>query len=221
MNNLEQLLQKPISELSSAELEQVMTHKREQERQKEAKERADYEDEKEVFINDLAGAFREQAEKLKAIKSMAIGKGMELNRRVYEINGKELKEGQKTFTIKNKNDDVKVVIDTQERFEFTEEAQVHISAIKDIFKEKFEQRNKGFYSLLDSILMRNNNGDYDAKLLTKARLQVRKIGDEALITEFDKLQDCMRVVGSSTYLRVYERDENKKWRDISLNFSSI
>ncbi|SDE73436.1 DUF3164 family protein [Riemerella columbipharyngis] len=219
--SLVELLNKPIAELSSAELEQVMAHKRAEERKALDTAREAYQQDKEAYIGQLLDAFKEQAETLKKIKGIAINEGLALNNRIYEINGKTPKEDQKTFTIKNEDDTARVVIDRQERFEFTEEAQVHITAIKDLFKEKFEQRNKGFYALLDSILMRNSKGDYDAKLLTKARLQVRKIGDEALISEFDKLQDCMRVVGTSTYIRVYERDENKKWRDISLNFSSI
>ena len=69
--------------------------------------------------------------------------------------------------------------------------------------------------------MKNTKGDYDPKLLAKARAEVRKLDDTALIEEFDKLSDCLTVVGSAIYVRVYERDEQKKWKDISLNFSSI
>lgn len=217
---IEELLQKPIGELSPEQLNEVMAHRQAEEKKKTEKAKEAYETDKQEFINDIVAAFKEQAEKLKGIKERGIGKGKELFERIYQINGKEAKE-QKSFQIKDKEDKYKVVLDTQERFEFTEEAQVHINAIKDLFKAKFEDRNKGFYNILDNILMRNTKGDYDPKLLTKARIEVKKLGDEALITEFDKLQDCMRVVGTSTYIRVYERGEDKKWRDISLNFSSI
>ena len=218
--SIEDLLAKPSSELTNAELKAVMDHREKHDKKKEEAARKEYQKDKEDFITYLAGAFQEQKEVLTGIKETAIKTTQELLKRIYEINGKELKT-QKTFAIKDEKDTMKVVLDTQERFEFTEEAQVHINAIKELFKAKFEDRNKGFYNLLDSILMRNSKGDYDAKLLTKAKSEVKKLEDEALILEFDKLQDCLRVVGSATYLRVYAKNATNKWEDISLNFSSL
>lgn len=220
MNNIEELLKKPATELTDEELKAVMDHRTKEKKRQFEKAREDYENDKNEFVNSLCAAFIEQAEILKGIKTRAIGKAQELQKKLYEINGKEAKE-HKSFQIKTKDDRRRVVLETQERFEFTEEAQIHINSIKELFKAKFESRNKGFYNLLDSILMKNTKGDYDPKLLAKARAEVRKLDDTALIEEFDKLSDCLTVVGSAIYVRVYERDEQKKWKDISLNFSSI
>ena len=220
MNNIEELMKKPATELTDQELQAVMDHKTKEKKRQWEKAREDYEADKNEFVNSLCAAFLEQSEILKGIKERAIGKAQELQKKLYEINGKEFKE-QKSFQIKDKEDRRRVVLETQERFEFTEEAQIHINSIKELFKAKFESRNKGFYNLLDSILMKNTKGDYDPKLLAKARAEVRKLDDTALIEEFDKLSDCLTVVGSAIYVRVYERDEQKKWKDISLNFSSI
>lgn len=218
--NIEELLKKPATDLSDKELQAVMDFKTKEKKRVFEKAREDYETQKDEFVTSIKDAFVEQAAVLKGIKSRAIGKAQELQKMLYDINGKEVKE-QKSFQIKNKADDCKVVLETQERFEFTEEAQIHINSIKELFKEKFASRNKGFYNLLDSILMKNTKGDYDPKLLAKARVEVRKLDDTALIEEFDKLSDCLRVVGSAIYCRVYEKDEDNKWKDISLNFSSL
>ena len=218
--SIEDLLAKPSAELTNAELKLVMDHRQKSELQKEENDRKEYEVDKQNFIKDLAGAFQEQKEVLTGIKNTAIGKMEDLHKRIYQLNGKEAKDQQK-FSIKDEKDTFKVELQFQDRFEFTEEAQVHINAIKDIFKEKFENRNKGFYSLFESILLKNTQGDYDAKLLTKARTEVKKLGNEELITEFDKLQDCLRVTGTATYLRVYEKNKNNKWEAISINFSSL
>lgn len=218
--SIEDLLAKPSAELTNAELKLVMDHRQKSELQKEENDRKEYEVDKQNFIKDLAGAFQEQKEVLTGIKNTAIGKMEDLHKRIYQLNGKEAKDQQK-FSIKDEKDTFKVELQFQDRFEFTEEAQVHINAIKDIFKEKFENRNKGFYSLFESILLKNTQGDYDAKLLTKARTEVKKLGNEELITEFNNLQDCLRVTGTATYLRVYEKNKNNKWEAISINFSSL
>ena len=150
-------------------------------------------------------------------KSLAIS-NENFNNLKYELEGKPTKEA-KSFELKN--DKIKIIVESQDRFDFNDEAIVHINAIKDIFREKFENRNKGFYNLLESILIKNAKGEYDVKILTKARKQVRELGDDKLIEEFDKLNDCLIVVGSTKYVRVYTLDEKNKWKDISLNFSSL
>ena len=162
--------------------------------------------------------FKDAQDILEILKKETIVHSENFNSLKYELEGKPVKDA-KSFELKN--DRIKIIVETQERFDFNDEAIVHIGAIKDIFREKFEARNKGFYNLLDGILIKNSKGEYDAKLLTKARKQVRELGDEKLMEAFDKLNDCLIVVGSAKYCRVYTKDDKNRWRDVSLNFSSL
>jgi hypothetical protein len=209
---------KPITEMSASEIEQILKLKKAEETQQAAKRKKAYETDKENFLNEVLNRFTEVNGILTTLKNESIVHSENFNKLKYELEGKEMKEA-KSFELKNEK--IKIVVETQERFDFNDEAIVHINAIKDIFREKFENRNKGFYNLLDGILMKNTKGEYDAKLLTKARKQVRELGDENLMNEFDKLNDCMMVVGSSKYVRVYTKDDKNRWKDISLNFSSL
>lgn len=209
---------KPISEMSSKELMQLAKQKEAVEQEKEIKRKKAFEVDKENFLNETVTHFNELKDILSNLKNDAIQHAENFNALKYEVEGKTVKEA-KSFELKN--DKVKIVVETQERFDFNDNAVVHINAIKDIFKEKFENRNKGFYNFLNSILMKNGKGDYDAKLLNKARRDAKELGDEALIAEFDKLNDCLIVVGSAKYIRVYTKDEKHRWKDVSLNFSSL
>ena len=155
---------------------------------------------------------------LLSLKNDTISHSENFNTLKYELEDKAVKEA-KSFELKN--DNVKIVVENQDKFDFNDTAIVHINAIKDIFREKFEARNKGFYNLLDSILMKNSKGEYDAKLLNKARRQAKELGDEALMNEFDKLNDCLVVVGTAKYVRVYTKDDKNRWKDVSLSFSSL
>lgn len=196
--------------------------------EKEKAEKANYEaakkmlsKDKEDFCEAIARKFKQQQVELRELKQHAIREANCLDMRMYEIEGKERKE-RKEMSVTNAANTVKVVVSSQDRFVFTDEAIVHINAIKEIFYEKFAQRNKGLYNLLDSLLIKNTKKEYDPKLLTKARGQIRALGDTTLIEEFDKLEDCQRVVGTALYCRVYVRDEkSQKWQDISLQFSGL
>jgi hypothetical protein len=184
------------------------------------KPRREYVADKDNYLQHSASKFKSLHNEMAELKEYSIREANKLYDRMYELNGRETKK-VKSFTIKNEEDTVKITVDRQERFEFTEEATVHIQHIKEIFKNKFEQRHKGMYSLIDGLLMKGSKKEYDPKLLSKARRQVRELGDAELIEVFDKLEDCQRVVGSSMYCRLHARDEKGKYQDVTLQFSSL
>lgn len=209
---------KPIHEMTSAELIELGKQRAAEENKKQELRKEAHLKDKENFLSEVLERYNDAQSILSTLKSEAIAHAENFNNLKYELEGKPTKEA-KSFELKN--DKIKIIVESQDRFDFNDEAIVHINAIKDIFREKFENRNKGFYNLLESILIKNAKGEYDVKILTKARKQVRELGDDKLIEEFDKLNDCLIVVGSTKYIRVYTLDEKNKWKDVSLNFSSL
>ena len=209
---------KPLSEYTAAELKEYLKQKEAADQEKQIKRKKAYETDKENFLNEVATKFTEVKGILLSLKNDTISHSENFNTLKYELEDKAVKEA-KSFELKN--DNVKIVVENQDKFDFNDTAIVHINAIKDIFRAKFEGRNKGFYNLLDSILMKNSKGDYDAKLLNKARRQAKELGDDALMLEFDKLNDCLVVVGTAKYVRVYTKDDKNRWKDVSLSFSSL
>lgn len=209
-----------LSTLSEKELEAEIARRKAAKKEAETKARKEYEADKKAYLAHTAGKFIQLHAELKELKEYSIVEANKLYQRMYEINDKEPKSVN-SFTLKNESDTIKVTVDRQERFEFTDEAMVHINAIRDIFKSKFAERNKGLYNILDGLLIKNSKMEYDPKLLAKARRQVRELGDDNLINEFDKLDECQKVTGSSMYCRLHVRDDKGKWKDVSLQFSSL
>lgn len=209
---------KPITEMSASEIEAFLKQKKAAENQQQQNRKKAYETDKENFLKEVLSRFTDARGILETLKNETITHSENFNALKYQLEDKAVKEA-KSFELKN--DNVKIVVENQDKFDFNDSAIVHINAIKDIFRAKFEGRNKGFYNLLDSILMKNAKGDYDAKLLNKARRQAKELGDDALMEEFDKLNDCLVVVGTAKYVRVYTKDDKNRWKDVSLNFSSI
>lgn len=209
-----------LSKLSAADLKAELERRQAAEEAKNKAEKKAYETDNEDFILSVVSKARHLHNELEEFKKLTIKQANELYIRMYQIEGKEPKE-VKTFSRINKEGNMKVTVDMQERFAFTDEAEVHLNAIQDIFKAKFQDRNKGFYKLFEKVMMRNTKGEFDPKLLAKARAEVRALGDQDLISEFDKLDECQTVIGSSLYCRFYMRDDKNKWQDVSLNFSSL
>ncbi|MGJ8674027.1 DUF3164 family protein [Rubritalea sp.] len=209
-----------LDHLTEEQLAAALDQKRKSKESKKAEARRLYRKAKETFCEDTAEKFDNLHKLLKALKEATCSSAQELYNQMYALDNKEPKP-TKSFTVKNQDDTIKIVIDRQERFEFTDEAVVHINAIRDIFKAKFSERNKGMYSILDGLLVKNSKMEYDPKLLAKARRQVRDLGDTELINEFDKLDECQHVTGSALYSRLYRRSKDGKWQDISLQFSAL
>lgn len=209
-----------LSSLTAAELKKELERREQHEKQEKEKAYKSYLSKKEFFVTNMLAQFSRLHKELSDLKEAVITESINLNNEMYIVKGKTPKD-TKSFSIENENHTLKIDVENQERFKFTEEATVHIHSIKEIFKKKFESRNKGFYSLLDGLLLKGNKGEYDPKLLAKVRIQVNKLGDEELTTEFAELEKCQRVVGSATYCRAYKKDDKGHWQNINLQFSSL
>ncbi|UGU15186.1 DUF3164 family protein [Sinomicrobium kalidii] len=209
-----------LSTLSADELQAELMRREKAKKKAKEKARQQYLEDKNYFLRTTAQQFLQYNEGLHKLKEHTIAEANMLYERMYVLEGKKPKE-TKSFPLKNEDDTIKIEVEQQERFEFTEEAIVHINTIKDIFKEKFAARSKGLYNILDGLLIKGRQREYDPKLLAKARRQVKELGDEKLIAEFDKLDDCQRVVGTVIYCRLYIKGDNGKWQNVSLQFSAL
>ena len=212
---------KTLDQMTDAELSAEMESRGKKQKSARIAARKKFETDKDDFLLHSSRKFLQLRQELRDLKVYTIAEANSLYERMYIMNEKTPRDTN-SFTLKNETDTVKLTVERQERFEFTGEAMVHINAIKEIFKEKFAKRNQGLYEILDGLLIKGSKGEYDPKLLAKARSQVRKLGDDILINEFDKLDDCQRVTGTALYCRLYVKSiTTKKWEDVSLQFSSL
>ncbi|MBB4117892.1 hypothetical protein GGR32_000164 [Mesonia hippocampi] len=211
---------KPISEMSKAEIKAYLENQEKAEKAEKQKAKKQFIEDKDNFLQHTASKFQQIQAEMRQLKDYTISKANELYERMYKMEGKEAREVQ-SFTMKDENDTMKVTVDRQSILEFDENAVVHINTIKDMFKAKFEGRNKGMYGYINDILIKNSKGDYDPRLITKVKTRAVKLGHTEILKEVEKLEQCRRVSGTALYCRCYIRDKNKKWQDVSLQFSSL
>lgn len=221
MTTIEELLKKPITELSSTELKQVMAHKKKEEFEAEQARKQAVENECDLLVNAIVEEYSQKSEDLRIWKDLQAEAIINHHKKMYESLGTEPKE-TKSITHKTKDGKRKVVLEYADKFGFNNEAVVHIDKIKEIIKREFADTNPKLFGFVESILVKNSAGDYDPKLLTKARKEAEKLDNpQEILEEFDKLEKCKVIEGTSRYVRAYEKDKNNKWQGITLNFSAL
>lgn len=221
MTTIEELLKKPITELSSIEMEQVMAHKKKEEFEAEQVRKEAIENECDLLVNAIVDEYTQKSEDLRIWKDLQVEAILTHHKKMYESLGTEPKETKQISYI-TKNGQRKVVLEYADKFGFNNEAVVHIDKIKEIIKREFANTNPKLFGFVESILVKNSAGDYDPKLLTKARKEAEKLDNpQEILEEFDKLEKCKIVVGTSRYVRAYQKDKNNKWEGITLNFSAL
>ena len=221
MTTIEELLKKPIAELTDAEVKQVMAHKKKQEFEAEQARKQAVENECDLLVNAIVDEYTQKSEDLRIWKDLQVEAILTHHKKMYESLGTEPKETKQISYI-TKNGQRKVVLEYADKFGFNNEAVVHIDKIKEIIKREFANTNPKLFGFVESILVKNSAGDYDPKLLTKARKEAEKLDNpQEILEEFDKLEKCKIVVGTSRYVRAYQKDNNNKWEGRTLNFSAL
>lgn len=212
---------KDISQLSAAELEQLLAEKKKEERAKQLKSENDYKKERDEFVQTTVALFVDMSIKLKELKTDVLDRANLLHKRMYEVFEKEEKP-LKQFSLITECGNYKLVVECSERATLDETGEVAIETIKEVFKRKFENRNKSMYNIIETILMKNNKGDYDERLIHKLRKHEPDINDPDFTKALEQLSKAYRTQQSATYCRAYKLNlSNNKWEDIPMQFSSL
>lgn len=208
------------AELTEEQLEAALIQRRKDKEKLKEQKRKDFVLKKEAYVELVVEAFLNFQKSLKQMKQEAIRDGNQIWLEMFDLKDSEPKD-QKQFSLTNKDKTLKVTVERAERMGFSEEAIVGIEGVKEYFKEKFANRNKQVYAMLDTLLAKNGAGDYDPKLLSKLRSQVNEINDPVLTQNFKIIEENQVVMGTALYLRAYKKDDMGKLQDITLQFSSL
>ena len=210
-----------INQMSAADLKAAL--KKKQADEKAAKENAkkSYDQLRDSYIDTVFGKMDELSTQLKSFKDESVKLGLELHSKMYQTLGREPKEGIDSYTLTSADGQRKVSIERQWRCEYDETSTVAIDTIRTVLREKFEARNKGMYGIIDGILLKNNKGDYDERLVAKLRKHEEAVDDKRFSEALDILAKAYRPTTSQTYIRAYRRNAAGKWEDVVMNWSAM
>ena len=211
---------KSAIEMTASELEQLLAEKKKSERLEKAKKERKYIQYRDTFVKTAIAEMADISAQMRELKARLIKVGNETHDLMYEIFDKEAKD-MKSFTLVTEDQDFKLEIQRAEIQQLNETAEVAINEIKDLLREKFANRNKTMYGMFETVLMKNNKGDYDPRLVAKLRKFEADVNDDRFSKALDTLSDAYYVAETSMYVRGYARTKEGKYEVIPMQFSAI
>lgn len=210
-----------LDKVSTAELAAALKKKRKAERSQREEKVATYKRLRDTYLNTVFGKMEELSPTLIEFKSESVKLGLEMHALMYEVYDREKRELD-NYTIADDDGLRKVVVERHHVCQYDETAEVAVGIIQQVMKDRFSGRNKGMYNILNDLLIKNDAGDYDEKMVAKLRKHQEEVNDPRFIEALDLLAAAYKPVGSRMYIRAYSRPTKAgKWREKVMNWSAM
>ncbi len=113
----------------------------------------------------------------------------------------------------------KVLRAVSERLDFDERLQAAKELVDDCLREWSKDAGPELRTLVESAFQVDKKGRINAKRILS--LRTLKIDHPTWKKAMDAIGDAVTVVGSCTYYRIYERDDDGNYNQVNLDFSGV
>ncbi len=218
--NIDELLKRPIDELTADEMETVLNHKRRLQTEKQEKERREYEEERDADMGELIALAKEIQNKAALLKQLTHTK-MEKHQeklnnygmiRSNSKGGFSLMHSDKTVRIKRRRDTQPI---------WDERSTKALELIHAFLYDTVKKRDKDLFEMLIGFLVKNKKGDLDYASVMNLLSHETRFADS-------RWKEGLRLLKQSysNFLKGYQYDFEKqntegKFERIELNFSAL
>jgi hypothetical protein len=218
---IEDLLQKPIDQLSNEELEQVINHRKKAEKAKVEKERKDYETSRDVDafkLSDLANLINQELIKLKTECHEILQKHQEKLNEYGSIRSNS--KGGFSMVSTDKKIKIRRRRDTMPSWD--ERSTKALELIHAFLNDFVKKRDQKMFEILMGFLVKNKKGDLEYSSVMNLLQHEDKFDD-------NRWKEGLRLIKESysSYLKGYQYDFeflneiSGKYEKIELNFSAL
>ena len=207
--------------MSTTELRALLREREAEEHKEREGQRAAYDHDRDAYVHGLLARMDDMAAALADLKQQSIRQGQKLHERMYAAYGRVKRRELDHYSLVSSDGRHRVVIERQHRCAYDETSTVAIETIRAVLREKFEGRHKAMYAIIDGILMKNGKGDYDERLVAKLRKHECAVNDSRFSEALDLLAHAYKPTSSQTYVRGYRKDDQGRWREVSMNWSAL
>ena len=214
MTTIEDLLQKPVPELTHEEFQKITAHKREQKRKEKEEKRRVYEQLREETINELGPIAEKISKEMREFKEKSFAQLGSLYELLQDYSNRH-RDGKGNFEIKN--EDYKILFKKQGKGSFDERSHQAEKHIIDFVNSKFEN-DQDTRDLIMSLLERKK-GNLDIELIQKLYSMENRFDDENWREGIRLLKESYQYNHTKDYISFFKKGENNEWIGINLNFS--
>lgn len=212
--NIQELLNKPFTELTDEEVTAVMKHREEQKRLHREKARKDYENLKKETIAELSPIAEDLSLQLARFKDKAFSQLATLYELLQDYS-KRHADGKGNFQIEN--EDFRIMFKRQGKGSFDERSHQAEKHIIDFVNSKFED-DMDTRDLIMSLLERKK-GDLDIQMVQKLYSMEDRFDDDNWREGIRLLKESYSYNHSKDYVSFFKKSRNNAWEAINLNFS--
>lgn len=211
-----------LENMSSAQLEQLLEQKREQERRAVEVRRKAYEGLRADFVNRIGAQTREVVFTVRGFYDTVVGETKAF-REVMAEYGDIRRSDQMSYTVQEGNFRLEVKSNKVKRFD--ERADAAAARLIEFLKAWIGDREKGrddpMYQLAMTLLERNKNGDLDYKSISKLYDLEAQFGS----TEYSEIMRLFKesnvVEDTATNFYFHERDDQGVWHKLEPSFNRM
>lgn len=211
---------KDPKKMTTAELEELLKSKKQEEREAANREKKQYEMRRSILVERLCASAQVQSNSLKKFKEQAMSDLKEFRAQMQEY-AKSEKSDKGNFHIVNEAGNLKVEFASQIRKAFDERATEAEKLLREFLGTIIKGRNKEAYDLVASLLERKISGEYDIRLIQRLYKMETRYEDPNWKKAIALFKESYTETDTCEYVRFYKKDGNNNWVLISLNLSSI
>lgn len=171
------------------------------------------------YLSGAASHGKTLYEALKAYKEKALSDIADLIRISAEKYGMNLGGKKGNISITAFDGELMIQRVYADRITYTEEMEVAKAKVFECVKNWGEVSNKHIVTLATRAYQTNKNGEISISRIIE--MLSYEIDDPDWLQAMEAVRESLRVCGSAVYIRIYERDENGKYKNLPLNISAV
>lgn len=215
-----EIANKPVSELSAAELKELLRDTQRKEAAEKAKKEKKYQDAKNQLVNELVHNALGIQDILKEFKGKSFGRLKEHYELMKEY-GEVSSNNKGNFQLKSADGQYKVEFVNHVIKEFDERADMAAEHLNEYLSEDVKKRNLKHYKMIKGLIEKKND-KFDVSLVGR----LYKMEDDSDHPSWKKAIELFKAsyveVDSSLYVRFFKRNEETgAYENINLNFASV
>lgn len=171
------------------------------------------------FVKGVVAKAVEMSKSLEALKNQLSGDMQAFLELSAEKYGADLGGARGNLSLTSYDGKYKVLRAVSERLDFDERLQAAKELVDDCLREWSKDAGPELRTLVDSAFQVDKKGRINAKRILS--LRSLNIEHPTWKKAMEAISDAVTVVGSCTYYRVYERDDDGNYNQLVLDFSGV
>lgn len=209
-----------LSEISTAELEALLKMKQQEDRERRARDRENYEQKRDELVAELVQRAHVLHMQMRDFKQYAIDR-LEEFREIANAYGDIRRNSKGGFSIRHRATNEMVSLDRNAVPEYDERAALAETLIKEFLEDKVKKRDLPTYRTIMALMERNKQGDLTVSRIASL-LKVRdNYEDERWVKAMNLFEESFRIREISYSVSFYKKTLLEKDEAISLTFASI